>query len=79
MLTEVLYVFWFANRHTEPGWRSQFERYAMGWTTVIQFPAGTVRGFFLFSTSYKPVLGPTQPPIQCVLGVLTPGGKAAEA
>jgi hypothetical protein len=32
---------------------------------------------FLFSTSSRPVLGPTQPPIQWIPGALSPGGKAA--
>jgi hypothetical protein len=30
---------------------------------------------FLFSTTSRPVLGPTQPPIQCVPGALSPGVK----
>jgi hypothetical protein len=31
--------------------------------------------FFVFATASRPTLGPTQPPIQCVSGVLTPGIK----
>jgi hypothetical protein len=30
---------------------------------------------FLFSTSFRPSLGPIQPPIQCVPGALSPGVK----
>jgi hypothetical protein len=30
---------------------------------------------FLFSITSRPVLGPTQPPIQCVPGALSRGGK----
>jgi hypothetical protein len=32
---------------------------------------------FLFSTEPRPVLGPTQPPIQCVPEAIFAGGKAA--
>jgi len=34
---------------------------------------------FLFTTVSRPALGPTQPPVLCVIGVLFPGGKAAGA
>jgi hypothetical protein len=34
---------------------------------------------FHFSMSSKLTLGPTQPPIQCVPGAISPGGKAAGA
>jgi hypothetical protein len=33
----------------------------------------------LLSTASRPVLGPTQPPIQWVPGAVTPGGKATGA
>jgi hypothetical protein len=39
---------------------------------------GSVPGrvkIFLFYTASRPALGPTQPPIQCVLWALTPGVK----
>jgi hypothetical protein len=32
-------------------------------------------GIFLFTTAFRPALGPTQPPIQCVPGVLFLGIK----
>jgi len=43
--------------------------------TGVQFPAGAVMGIFHFGTMYKPALGPIQPPIQWVSGVLIPGAK----
>jgi hypothetical protein len=39
----------------------------------IRFPAGL--GMFLFGTTSRPTLGPTQPPIQWVPGALSPGIK----
>jgi len=48
-------------------------------TTVFQFAAEAVMGFFLFAIMSISALGPTQPTIQCVRGALTPGSKAAEA
>jgi len=30
----------------------------MGWTARVQFPAGAVMGFFLFTTASRPALGP---------------------
>jgi len=33
------------------------------------------RDSFLFTIASRPALGPTQPPIQCVLGALSPGVK----
>jgi len=43
------------------------------WMTGIQFLAGAIKGFFFshFITAYKQTLGPTQSPIQHVLGVLS--------
>jgi hypothetical protein len=35
-------------------------------------------GIFLFTTASRPALGSTQPPIQCVLGALSPGTKRPE-
>jgi len=45
-----------------------------GWTTGVQFPAVAVMGIVLFAMS-RPALGPTQPPLQWVMGALTPGVK----
>jgi hypothetical protein len=36
---------------------------------------GAMMGFFLFDTASRPALGPTQPPIRSVPGVLTPEVK----
>jgi hypothetical protein len=41
---------------------------------VWSLSPGKVKNF-LFSTSSRPTLGPTQPPIQWVLGALSPGLK----
>jgi hypothetical protein len=45
----------------------------MGWKAGVLFPAGA-RDFSLFKAS-RPALGPTQPPMQWVPGVLSPGAK----
>jgi hypothetical protein len=39
----------------------------------VRFPAGV--GIFLFDTMSRPALGPTEPPIQWVLGTLSLGVK----
>jgi len=38
---------------------SQYSIWVTGWTTGVRFPAGTVKGFFLFFTASRPALGPT--------------------
>jgi hypothetical protein len=48
---------------------------------IIGFDSRKGLGIFLFTTAYRPALGPTQPPIQCVpgalfLGVKQPGREA---
>jgi hypothetical protein len=43
------------------------------WGTGVQFQVEAE--VFLFSSASRPALGPTQPPIQLVLGVLFPGAK----
>jgi len=43
--------------------------------TGFQFLAGTGKGFFLFTTVSRSVLGPTQSLMQCILGALSPGVK----
>jgi hypothetical protein len=37
--------------------------------TRVRFPA--LAGIFLFTTASRTALGPTQPPIQCVIGALS--------
>jgi len=41
--------------------------------TRVYFRVGAVMGLFLFTTTSRPALGPTQPLIQWVLGLLTWG------
>jgi hypothetical protein len=38
----------------------------------FRFPAEAIIGIFFLATASRPDLGPNQPPIQCVLEVLTP-------
>jgi len=45
----------------------------MGWVTGAQFLASAMMGFFLFTTAYRLDMGPTQLPIQWVLGILALG------
>jgi hypothetical protein len=42
----------------------------MGWTARVRFPARARD--LLFSTESRPVLEPTQVPIQCATGALSP-------
>jgi len=42
---------------------------------MVQFPEGAMMGLFLFTTMPILVLGPTQTPIQWVLGALSLGLK----
>jgi hypothetical protein len=46
---------------------------ATGWTAGVLFPAGERN--FLYSTPPRPALGPTPPPLQWVLGAVSPGVK----
>jgi hypothetical protein len=46
---------------------------ATGWTAGVRFPAG--QDIFLFSTTSRPALRPTQPPIQWVPEALSPRVK----
>jgi len=57
------------------GYRKNEHRYHQS----LIFNKNSVYGIFLFDTASRPALGPTQTPIQCVPGVLSLGGKAAEA
>jgi hypothetical protein len=43
------------------------------WTTRFRFPASV--GIFPFATASRPTLAPTQPPIQWILGALSPRVK----
>jgi hypothetical protein len=52
----------------QPVWRR-----TMGWKVRVRFPV--MQDFFLFSTTFRPVLGPTQPPLQLVPGALSPEEK----
>jgi len=40
----------------------------MCWTNGVEFPAGATMGFFILATVSRPALGPTQPPVQWILG-----------
>jgi len=43
--------------------------------TGVQLSAGAMLGLFLFATVFRPALGPTQHPVQWVLGALMLGIK----
>jgi hypothetical protein len=45
----------------------------MGWTTAVQFPAGTILEILPFITASRPILGPTPSPMQGVPGLLPRG------
>jgi len=48
----------------------------MGWMIgVLGFDSHQGLGIFLFTTMSRMALGPTKPPIQCVLGALSLGVK----
>jgi hypothetical protein len=47
----------------------------MGQTARVQFLAGAIMEFFLFATVSRLALGPTQPPLQWILGAVTSGVK----
>jgi hypothetical protein len=52
------------------------QRWATGWTSgVLGFDSWWGLGIFLFTTASRTALGPTQPPIQWVLGALSLGVK----
>jgi hypothetical protein len=61
--------------HYEPGWSSPYNAWLRaGWPRGRSSSSGR-RTIFLLSTSSRPVSGPTQPPIQWVLGALSPWVK----
>jgi hypothetical protein len=45
------------------------------YTTRVQFPAGTMKGFLLFVIASRSALGPAQSPIQLVQEALSTGVK----
>jgi hypothetical protein len=59
----------------KPGYPCQCSDWTVGLMTAVHFPAGAMMGFFLFTTTSKPALGSTQPPIQSVPWALTPEVK----
>jgi hypothetical protein len=50
----------------------------MGLATGVKFPAGAIKGFFLFTTASRSALGINQPPIQWVTERLSAGVKRPE-
>jgi len=54
---------------------SRYSDSATGWTTEeSEFDSQQGQEIYIFSTASRRVLGPTQPPIQLVLGDLSLGG-----
>jgi hypothetical protein len=51
------------------------QRLGYAWTFRVQFLADAMMGIFIFATASRPVPGPIQPPITCILEALTPGTK----
>jgi hypothetical protein len=70
------------NQQTRAVMAQSVQRWATGWKIgVLGFDSRRGLGIFLFTTASRTVLGPTQPPIECVsgalfLGVKWPGRKA---
>jgi hypothetical protein len=47
----------------------------MQWAGRPEFDSQQRQGIFLFATAFRPSLGSTQPPIQCVPGNVSPAVK----
>jgi len=43
---------------------TQYSDYDTGKMTGVQFPVGTIMGFFLLTTASNPPPGPTESPVQ---------------
>jgi hypothetical protein len=72
-LNYLVYVFLitFYNMFLEPGWHSRYNNWlCAGWQKNENWSRGSNKNF-LFSMSCTPVLGPTKPPIQWVLGAFS--------
>jgi hypothetical protein len=54
---------------------SQYRHQSTGCTTGVQFPTGAMMRYFPFATASQPALGPAEPPVQWVPGVLSPAVK----
>jgi hypothetical protein len=61
--------------HKEPGWRSRYSDWVRAWRLRGRSSSPGWVNNFLFSKSSRPALGSTEPPIQWVLGALSPGVK----
>jgi hypothetical protein len=58
----------------ELGQISQYSHQAVVWTTKeSEFDSGQRKEIIIFSVASKAILGPTQPPTQCVLGAVSQG------
>jgi hypothetical protein len=72
---EKMHAYYYNYYYKEPGERSQYSDWVRAGRQRGRSSSPRRAKNFLFSTLSRPALGPTQPPVQWVLGALFPGVK----